>query len=368
MKLIRTAVIAFSFVAAGLAVGAVGACGGDSAGTAGGGAAAGKKLHIFTWSDYLAPEIKADFEKEFGCTVIESNFENNEELRAKLQVSNEGYDLVCPSDYAVTALVKDGLLLEIDHARVPNLKNLGAAFANPSYDPGLKHSVPFQWGVTGIGFSTKAVSANGAGAAPASWADFFDGAKIAAWKGRVSCLDDGREVLGAALLALGHSPNTRDAAQIAAARDKVLAMKAQIANFDSSDFHTSLSTGQTVAAQGWNGQFAGAAAENADIAFVVPKEGAFRYVDNWAIPKGAREKALAETFIDFLLRPEVAAKLVNLKRYASPNEAAKKLIDPAILSGMSYSEGDASKLHWVEALPDDIAKLYADAWTAIKGE
>ncbi len=359
MKLIRTAVTLLSLVVAGAA------CGGDPAGTAGGGAAAGKKLHIFTWSDYLAPEIKADFEKEFGCTVIESNFENNEELRAKLQVSNEGYDLVCPSDYAVTTLVKDGLLLEIDHARVPNLKHLGAAFANPSYDPGLKHSVPFQWGVTGIGFSKNATAAAGA---PASWADFFDPAKITAWKGRVSCLDDAREVLGAALLALGHSPNTRDPAQIAAARDRVIAMKAQIANFDSSDFQTSLSTGQTVAAQGWNGQFAGAAAENADLAFVVPKEGAFRYVDNWAIPKGAREKALAETFIDYLLRPEVAAKLVNLKRYASPNEAAKKLIDPAILSGMSYSEGDASKLHWVEALPDDVAKLYADAWTAIKGE
>jgi spermidine/putrescine transport system substrate-binding protein len=353
MKLARAAaVIAISLAAA--------ACGGDS-----GGAAAAKTLHIFTWSDYLAPEIKSDFEKEFGCTVVESNFENNEELRAKLQVSNEGYDLVCPSDYAVTSLVKDGLLLEIDHARVPNLKHLGAAFASPSYDRGLKYSVPFQWGVTGIGFSKNATAAAGA---PASWADFFDSAKLTAWKGRVSCLDDGREVLGAALLSLGHSPNSRDAAQIAAARDRVIAMKPQIANFDSSDFQTSLSTSQTVAAQGWNGQFAGAAAENPDLAFIVPKEGAFRYVDNWAIPKGAREKALAESFIDYLLRPDVAAKLVNLKRYASPNDAAKKLIDPAILAGMSYSEGDASKLHWVEALPDNIAKLYSDAWTAIKGE
>jgi spermidine/putrescine transport system substrate-binding protein len=174
-------------------------------------------------------------------------------------------------------------------------------------------------------------------------------------------------VLGAALLALGHSPNSRDAKEIAAAKDLVLAVKKNVAKFDSDDPATSLSQGETVMAQGWSGMFANGQRDDPDVAFVVPSEGAFQYVDNWSIPKGARDAALAHQFIDYLLRPEVAAKLVNGNLYASVNETAKATIDPKIVAGIAYSDGGGAKLFWVEDV-GPAGDLYTEAWRDLKAE
>lgn len=320
-----------------------------------------RELHVFVWANYLDPEVTAEFEREAGVKVVESNFSSNEEMRAKLQAGGGGYDLVCPSDYTVVQLVGDGLLLPIDAAHVPNLKHLAPRFRKPAYDPEHKHSVPFQWGVTGIGYDATRVATP-----PRTWKEFFDAAKAGTY-GRVSLLDDMREVLGAALLAQGHSPNSKDAAEIAAARDLVKSVGANVEKFDSDDPGTPVAQGQLALAQGWSGMFANGHRDDARVGFVVPSEGAFTYVDNWAIPKGAHDQEMAERFIDFCLRPEVAAKLVAKKLYASTNGDADALIGPEILHGFAYADGGGARLWWVEDA-GAAGDAYSEAWTDIRAE
>jgi spermidine/putrescine transport system substrate-binding protein len=320
-----------------------------------------RALHVFTWNGYLVPELVKAFETEYGCKVYETNFDDNEALRAKLLAGGEGYDLCCPSDYMVPQLVADGVLEKINLKHVPNVKNLSERFQAPAYDPKHQHSVPYQWGVTGIGYRKSDVKDP-----PKTWKELFDPIRIAQWRGRISMLEDGRELAAAALLALGKSPNTRDEKEIAAARDLLVRQKEFVGKYDSSSFGEALVAKETVIAQGWSGDIAKAQAEDPDIAFLVPEEGTLGYVDNWAIPKGALEKELAERFIDYCLRPDVAAAAANAHRYASVNEAAKKSIQPDILNGPSYEDGRGKPLYRIEdagPAAEAYARLKADLKT-----
>jgi spermidine/putrescine transport system substrate-binding protein len=320
-----------------------------------------KTLRIFIWEEYIDPEVYRLFEREFEAKVIEDNYGSNEDMRAKLQAGGAVYDLVVPSDYMVTLLRKDGLLLPIDRSRIPNLKHLAARFRDPPYDPGHRFSVPYQWGITGIGYSQSQVRPP-----PARWADLFEPGWIEPYKNRISMLNDIREVIAAALVASGHSPDTTDPQHLAQAQALLLRQKPFLAKYDSESCEDSLASGETVLAQGWSGEIAMAQAQTPDIAFVVPAEGAFVFVDNWAIPKGARQKDLAEDFIDFVLRPEVSAMIVNHARYASVNEAATPLIKPEILNGPSYYWPEGTKLWWLNDF-NDAGRLYERVWLELKG-
>jgi spermidine/putrescine transport system substrate-binding protein len=318
-------------------------------------------LRIFIWEEYINPEVYRLFEREFGAKVVEDNYGSNEDMRAKLQAGGAVYDLVVPSDYMVTLLKKDGLLLPIDLSRIPNLEYLAARFRNPPYDPDHRYSVPYQWGITGIGYNKSQVIPP-----PTRWADLFEPAWIEPYKNRISMLNDMREVIAAALLASGHSPETADPQHLAQAQARLLRQKPFLAKYDSESFEDSLASGETVLAQGWSGEITVAQTQNPDIAFVVPDEGTLVFVDNWAIPKGVRQKALAEDFINFVLRPEVSAMIVNHARYASVNEAARAFIKPDILSGPSYYWPEDRRLWWLHDF-NDAGRLYEQVWLELKG-
>jgi spermidine/putrescine transport system substrate-binding protein len=320
-----------------------------------------KTLRIFIWEEYIDPKVYGLFEREFEAKVIEDNYGSNEDMRAKLQAGGAVYDLVVPSDYMVRLLRKDGLLLPIDLSRVPNLRHLTARFRDPPYDPGHRYSVPYQWGITGIGYNKSLVIQP-----PARWADLFEPTRIEPYKHRISMLNDMREVIGAALVASGHSPETTDPQHLAEAQALLLRQKPFLAKYDSESFEDSLASGETVLAQGWSGEIAMAQSQNPDIAFVIPAEGTFVFVDNWAIPKGTRQKELAEEFINFVLRPEVSAMIVNHARYASVNDAARPLIQPEILNGPSYYWPEGSKLWWLNDF-SDAGRLYERVWLELKG-
>jgi spermidine/putrescine transport system substrate-binding protein len=320
-----------------------------------------KTLRIFIWEEYIDPAVYRLFEREFGAKVIEDNYASNEDMRAKLQAGGAVYDLVVPSDYMVMLLKRDGLLLAIDLSRIPNLKYLAARFRDPTYDPGHHYSMPYQWGITGIGYNKSQVISP-----PTRWADLFEPAWIEPYRHRVSMLNDMREVIGAALIALGHSPETTDPQHLAQAQALLVQQKPFIAKYDSESFEDSLASGETVIAQGWSGEIAMAQSQNPDIGFVIPAEGTFVFVDNWAIPKGARQKALAEDFINFVLRPEISAMIVDHARYASVNEAAKPLIKPELLNGPSYAWPEGTKLWWLNDL-GDAGRLYERVWLELKG-
>jgi spermidine/putrescine transport system substrate-binding protein len=318
-------------------------------------------LRIFIWEEYIDPEVYRLFEREFGAKVLEDNYGSNEDMRAKLQAGGAVYDLVVPSDYMVTLLRKDDLLLPIDLSRIPNLRYLAARFRDPPYDPGHRYSVPYQWGITGIGYNKSQVIPP-----PTRWADLFEPAWIEPYKNRISMLNDMREVIAAALLALGHSPETTNPQHLAQAQALLLRQKPFLAKYDSESFEDSLASGETVLAQGWSGEIAVAQTQNPDIDFIVPDEGTLGFVDNWAIPKGARQKALAEDFMNFVLRPEISAMIVNHARYASVNEAARAFIKPDILNGPSYYWPEDAKLWWLHDF-NDAGRLYERVWLELKG-
>ena len=318
-------------------------------------------LRIFIWEEYINPEVYRLFEREFGARVLEDNYGSNEDMRAKLQAGGAVYDLVVPSDYMVTLLKQDGLLLPIDLSHIPNLQYLAARFRNPPYDPDHRYSVPYQWGITGIGYNKSQVIPP-----PTRWADLFEPAWAEPYKNRISMLNDMREVIAAALLALGRSPETTDPQHLAQAQALLLRQKPFLAKYDSESFEDSLASGETVLAQGWSGEIAVAQTQNPDIDFVVPGEGTLVFVDNWAIPKGARQKALAEDFMNFVLRPEISAMIVNHARYASVNDAARAFIKPDILDGPSYYWPEGTKLWWLHDF-NDAGRLYERVWLELKG-
>jgi spermidine/putrescine-binding protein len=321
----------------------------------------GKTLHLYNWDNYIDPALLKDFEKEFGVKVVEDKFASNEELLAKLQSGAAGYDLAVPSDYMVRLMIRQNLLAPLDHKNLPNLKNLAPRFRNPAYDPKHAYSVPYLWGTSGIGYSRKAMARHGA---PASWDDLFNPDKLRKVRGRVSMLNDMREAIGAALIYRGYSPNSTDPKQLEAAREVLLKQKPFLAKYDSEAYKESLASGETWMVHGWSGELFAARKTNPDIAYALPKEGTFLFVDNFVIPKGAKNKAAAEAFINYLLRADVAARNSSTLRYPTPNEAARKRIDPK-LEGASYTLPADVRYFALEDL-GEAGRLYEKIWTEVK--
>jgi spermidine/putrescine-binding protein len=318
-------------------------------------------LHLYNWDNYIDPALLKDFEKETGVKVIEDKFASNEELLAKLQSGAAGYDVAVPSDYMVRIMVRQNLLAPLDHKNLPNLKNLAPRFRNPAYDPKHAYSVPYLWGTSGIGYNRKAMAMQGA---PTGWDDLFNPNKLKRVRGRVSMLNDMREAIGAALIYRGYSPNSTDPKQLEAAREVLVNQKPFLAKYDSEAYKESLASGETWMVHGWSGELFAARKTNPDIAYALPKEGTFLFVDNFVIPKGAKQKASAEAFINFMLRADVAARNSSTLRYPTPNEAAHKLIDPK-LEGASYTLPANVRFYSLEDL-GEAGRLYEKIWTEVK--
>ncbi|MEY3214037.1 MAG: Spermidine/putrescine-binding periplasmic protein precursor [Pseudomonadota bacterium] len=222
-----------------------------------------KELRIYIWSDYLAEDTVPNFEKEFGVKATVDTYESNEELVAKLQSGVSGYDLVCPSGYAITVLSALGLIEKLDASRIPNLGNIAATFRKTSFDPNDDLTVPWQWGTTGVAYRKDLVPTP-----PDSWAIFHDKAQA----GKMTMMDDMRDVIGAWLRFRGHSLNSKDPAQLAQAKADAVLAKANLQSFLSAPVKAQLISGDVRVAQLWNGDTAQATAENDQIAFVLPKE------------------------------------------------------------------------------------------------
>lgn len=310
----------------------------------------------------MDPEVLKDFQKETGIRVIESTYGTNEDLLAKLQIGGGGYDVVVPSDYAVQMMRRRGLLAKLDHAKLKNLRHLHARFQKPPFDPGHEVSVPFQWGTTGIAYNADELPNP-----PRTWKAFFDSTQVAPAKGRISMLNDAREVLGAALLALGRNPNSREAADVAAAKALVAAHKELVAKYDSESFEDSLAAGETILIQGWTGEIAVAQDENDKIKFLIPEDGALMFVDNLAIPAASKNIEAAHQLIDFLLRPDIAARVANFTYYGACNGAAWKDVEEKLRNGPPFQFPAEDKTHFLEDI-GDATELYDRAWTELKTE
>jgi spermidine/putrescine-binding protein len=321
-------------------------------------AEAAPTIHLYNWADYMTDGVLEQFRAETGITVRQDYFASNEELLAKLQAGAFAYDVVVPSDYSVKILAARKLIRPLDHLLLPHRKHLEARFLDPPYDPGNRHSIPYFWGTTGIAFDRRKV-----GWPVRSWADLFD----PRLKRKVNLLDDLREVIGAALRVQGHSVNDRDPAHLREAGAYLVERKERVRTFNSLTYREMLDAGDVWMTQGFSVDIARLAAENPSIGYVIPEEGGTLYTDNLVIPSAAREPRAAHRFIDFLLRPDVAAKLSAALRAATPNGSARKRLPAEIRDDpIVYAPPELlPKLEFVEDVGPSLS-VYEDVWIDLK--
>jgi spermidine/putrescine-binding protein len=278
------------------------------------------ELRIFNWSDYIGQTTVADFEREFGVRVSYDTFESNEELLAKLVAGGGGYDVICPTGYLVSLLAEAGMLQPLDHGVLSNWGNLLPLFAGRDDEAGARYAMPYQWGMTGVAYRTDLVSAP-----PDTWSLFAD----PALRGRLTMLDDGREVLGAMLRWRGHSLNATEPALLAAARQDALAIKPNLRAYISAAVKGQLISGDIAAAQLYLSDARIARGEEPRVSFAVPREGSTIYADYFAIPRDAPHRRAAHAFLNYVLRADVGAAISNEGGGGSPNAAALPLLaDP----------------------------------------
>lgn len=276
-----------------------------------------KELNIYNWSDYIAADTIPNFEKEFGVKVTYDTFESNEEMVTKLQAGSSGYDLVFPSNYVVPMMTASGLAAELNRKYIPNLGNLAPTFVNPVFDSENRHAIPYQWGTTGFACRTDKVANPGD-----SW-DIFLNPK---YQGKMTQMDDKREVIGSWLRYRDHSLNSVDPAELAAARTDALASGKNLKGYISAPVKSQLISGDVWIAQLWNGDTEQARVEQPAISYILPREGSSIWTDSMLIPRTAPHKRAAHEFINYVLRPEVGAEISNFTGYGSPNQSALALM------------------------------------------
>jgi spermidine/putrescine transport system substrate-binding protein len=341
-----------SFVGAALAVGATG-CRCGSSGDPEDLTEMGDRLTIANWSDYVAEDTISRFEQEYGIEVDYTTYESSEELMAKLRVGAGGYDLVVPATNIVSALIAQDMLFPLDRRLLTNWGNVAPMFLDPAHDRGNQYGVPYLWGLTGIAYRTDKVPSP-----PTSWSVFHDKQFV----GKMTQLDEMRDVIGCWVKYRGGSLNTRDRAELERAKQDAIAAKPNLAAYVSAAVKGPLVAGDVWIAQAWNGEVAQARAEQPNLAFVIPAEGGGIWVDSLVIPRSAPHKRAAHAFMDYVLRPEVGAALANHTGYGSPNAAAMSLLDhPAPFpSGEEFA-----RLEFQIDLGEDL-ELWDQIWTEIK--
>jgi spermidine/putrescine-binding protein len=311
------------------------------------------ELNIYNWSDYVAPETIAGFEREFGVRVRYDTYESNEEMLAKLAAGASDYDIVVPTNHVVPTMIARGMVAPLAPAYLPNLQNLAPAFVSPLFDPGNAYTVPYQWGTTGYAYRTDRLPAP-----PDSWAVFHD----PAYRGRCTQMDDMREVIGAWLRFRGHSLNATGPAQLAEARASALLARRNLKAYISAPVKGQLVSGEIWVAQLWDGDTRQARAEQPAIGYVLPTEGCTIWTDCCMIPARAPHKRAAHEFLNYLLRPEVSAAISNVTRYGSPNQAAMHLIrDP-----VPYPTATEFKRLEFQADLGDAVGLWERLWAELK--
>ena len=319
----------------------------------------GPRLNVFNWSDYVAPNTIPDFEREFGLRVRYGTYESVPEMLAKVMSGNSGWDVVFPSAEYIQPMRDMGLLAQLRHEWLPNLSALDPQFQRPPWDPGLDWSIPYMHGSTGI------VYQKSLGWAPRAWSDLWD-TRLA---GKLTMLDDPPEVFAACLKTLGYSLNSAAAGELRAAQQLAIAQKPLVRAYLNAEVRDQLVAGDVAAAQAWAVTAAQAiAAAPEKLAFAFPSEGFPRYADNVAILRESTRMESAHHFIAYLLRPRVAAAIVETTRTATCNGEARRLLPTSLSSDpvLYPPEEILARGEWFAPQSAAGQRLRDRLWTEIK--
>lgn len=341
--------------------------------------AAGKgEIHFANWGDYIGPTTLADFEKETGIKVVLTPFESGQILETKLLTGNAGYDVVVPAADFLARQLKAGVYQPLDQAQLGNAKNLDPALMQrlTESDPGNRYSVPYLWGTVGIGYNpAKVKAALGSDAPLDSWDLLFKPENLAKLKScGVAFLDEPGKVIPLAMLYQGKDPNSEKPEDYAAATRLLQTLSPSVTYFSSTKYIADLANGDICVALGFSGdvlqaqQSAAAAGKATEVRYAVPKEGTNVWFDNLTIPKDAPNPQGAHAFIDYLLRPDVIAKVSDYLHYANPNDAALPLMDPAVRDNPAVYPSPALVEKMYVSLPPSpsILRLITRNWSTIK--
>ena len=316
-------------------------------------------VNLAIWSNYLSPDLIALFEKKTGIKIQISNYSSNEELLAKLQAGASGYDVAVPSDYMIFVMTKLALLQELDFLQLPNTKSLDPKFLKKPYDPENKYSVPYNWGTTGIAINRALYSGVVKG-----WKDLFEKPDLA---GKISLLDDAREVLGAALKAQGYSLNSRNEAELLKAKELLLKTRSRIKAFTSEPKMPLINGEITVAHAFMSDALQARRTTGGKVDYIVPEEGCTLWVDSLVIPKGARNLKEAHEFINFLVDASSNVSTVTNILVAPANKLAFALLPKELQKDTMLfpSPATLAKCEMIQDLGVSLA-LWDRIWTEVK--
>ena len=319
-----------------------------------------QQLFLFNWGNYIDPELIKEFEAETGIQVVYETFDSNDAMEAKLKQGGTRYDIVFPSESSITKLVSQNLLQKLDHSKIKGLDNISPFLLNSPVDNGNQYTIPYFWGTVGIMVNTKYIDPESIQTWNDLWKEDF--------KNKVLVLDGNREALGMALQSLGYSLNSKNDEELKAAKEKLKQLSPNVRAVLNEEIKTMMKLEEAPIGMGYSGDAAAVAEENPNVQYILPKDGSAVWTDNFAIAHTAVNVEGAYAFINFMLRPENAARNAEYVGYSTPNEKAKELMDPEVVSDETYypSEEIINSLEHYEYLGNDWIQKYNEAFLDFK--
>lgn len=336
-----------------------------------------KVVNVYNWSDYVDLTVLEDFTKATGIKVVYDTYDNNEIVETKLLAGKSGYDIVVPSGPFLQRLIEQKVFLPIDRAKVPEIKNAWPEIEKrlQAFDPGNKFAVNYMWGTTGLGYNVAKIKQRLGNTPIDSWDIVLKPENLAKLKDcGVMMLDAPEDIFPGVLRALGLDPDSKKAADYQKAADALMKVRSNVRKFHSSEYINALANGDICFVVGYSGDILQAkkraeeAKNGIEIAYAIPKEGALMWFDSMAIPTDAPNKDNAFAFINFMMKPEIAARNSNFVSYASGNLAAKALIKPEIANNPGiYPTADVMGRLFTNSSPDEkLQKQITRLWTKVK--
>jgi putrescine transport system substrate-binding protein len=333
-------------------------------------------VNVYNWSDYIDSSIIDDFTKETGIKVVYDVFDSNEILETKLLAGGSGYDVVVPTSNFLVRQIAAGVYQKLDKSKLPNLANMWDVVSErvQKYDPGNEYSINYMWGTVGIGYNQKKVKEALGIDTIDSWDVFFKPENLSKLANcGVYVLDSPSDIIPTTLAYLGLDPESKSPDDLAKVEEVLLAIRPYIRKFHSSEYINALANGDICLAVGWSGDVfqakdrAAEADQGVVVEYAVPKEGAEMWFDQMAIPADAQHVEEAHEFLNYIMKPEVAAKASNFVFYANGNKASQQFIDPEITGNPAIypDETTLQKLFTVAPYDPKTQRTITRLWTKI---
>ena len=297
----------------------------------------GNTLTVYNWGEYIDPDLLNQFEEESGINVIYETFDSNEGMMGKIEQGGTSYDITVPSEYMVEMMREKDLLIPLDYDRIPNVSNIDSYFMDLPFDPKNTYSLPYFWGTLGIAYNPTLLE----GQTFESWDNLWD----PSLRQEAVLVDSAREVIGMSLNSLGYSLNSKNPTELREATDKLKKLSPNIKAVIGDEVTQMMMNNEAAVSLIWSGQAADMMSENEDITYVVPEEGSNLWFDNIVIPKTVTNIDGAYEFINFMLRPEVAAQNADYVGYSTPNKEALQFLDDEVTSDERYYPDEEAREH-----------------------